>query len=259
MMRAERIAWVFLFSAGCSAAATQQSVGEGGSRSTSTTTVTTGGGDAEMEGTGGETGGSGCLGEVTEGVGVLEEPLPQISCEEDEDPNGLNVAVSTADFAGTAVCGACVRISGPEGDVLARVVERCEACPSGYMNMSAEVINKIAAVGSAETSMTWSFAACEVSGPFAYRFKEGSNDYWAAIRVRNARLPVAHFEFLKEDGEFQEVFLTAADYFVAGEGMGPGPFTFRITDVLDRQVKDGGIPLTLGEDVQGGSQFPDCP
>jgi len=42
-------------------------------------------------------------------------------------------------------------------------------------------------------------------------------------------------------------------------GMGPGPYTFRVTDVYDNVITDTGIPHQEAQEVPGASQFPACP
>lgn len=256
-MRAGKIAWVFAFLAGCSAVSEQQTKGFGGS-----STSSAGAGGSEETGTGmGGTGGvvSGCGGQEEMGLGVLKVPEYQTSCDVEGDQDGLDVAISAEGLELVAICGGCVRVTGPAGTVLARIVERCEVCPPNHVNMSAEVINKIAAQGSESADITWEFSPCDVSGPLVYVFKAGSNDFWAAVQVRNARLPIVKFEFKAEDGSFQEVARSVQDYFVEGAGMGPGPFTFRLTDVYGGEVIDANVPLLLDQEIPGGSQFPDCP
>ena len=48
------------------------------------------------------------------------------------------------------------------------------------------------------------------------------------------------------------------NYFVEAGGMGPGPYTFRVTDVYGNVVEDQGIQHVENGDVPGQSQFPPC-
>ncbi len=49
------------------------------------------------------------------------------------------------------------------------------------------------------------------------------------------------------------------NYFIAASGMGPGPYTFRVTDVNGATLEDSGVALTPDGDCVGTNQFPDCP
>jgi hypothetical protein len=40
--------------------------------------------------------------------------------------------------------------------------------------------------------------------------------------------------------------------------MGPGPYTFRVTDVYGAQLVDTGVPFVENGDSVGTNQFPAC-
>ena len=48
------------------------------------------------------------------------------------------------------------------------------------------------------------------------------------------------------------------NYFVAASGMGPGPYTVRVTDVNGATLQDAGVVLTPDGDCVGTNQFPAC-
>jgi expansin len=96
-----------------------------------------------------------------------------------------------------------------------------------------------------------------VTGPIVYHFKEGSNQWWTAVQIRNARFAIAKFEFQK-DGQYVAVNRLDYNYFVADAGMGPGPYDFRVTDVEGNVLEDKGIPFKEAGDEPGASQFPAC-
>lgn len=96
-----------------------------------------------------------------------------------------------------------------------------------------------------------------MNGPIAYHFKEGSNQWWTAVQVRNHRNPVASFEYLTEAGTWSSVARTSYNYFVqTGPGMGPGPYTFRVTDSYGKRVVDSDIADRENATVNGAAQFP---
>jgi expansin (peptidoglycan-binding protein) len=99
----------------------------------------------------------------------------------------------------------------------------------------------------------------EITGPVQYHFKDGSNEWWTAVQVRNHRNPVVKFEYLSEAG-WVAVPRTDYNYFVQTEpGMGPGPYTFRITDSYGNSLVDSGIPHEENGTVEGAAQFPPGP
>ncbi len=98
-----------------------------------------------------------------------------------------------------------------------------------------------------------------LTGPIAYRFKEGSSQWWTAVQIRNHRNPVARFEYLRSDGQWQTVPRAMYNYFVASSGMGSGPYTFRVTDMYGHVLTDTAIPLIEGGVFYGAAQFPPAP
>jgi len=46
---------------------------------------------------------------------------------------------------------------------------------------------------------------------------------------------------------------------VEASGMGPGPYTFRVTDVFGHTIIESGIPHIENGSVSGTSQFPPPP
>ena len=52
-------------------------------------------------------------------------------------------------------------------------------------------------------------------------------------------------------GAFQVLQRESYNYFVAPQGMGPAPYTMRVTDVHGHVVEDSGIALQVGAEVWG--------
>ena len=106
-------------------------------------------------------------------------------------------------------------------------------------------------------AIRWQVVSPEVSGPIDYHFKDGSNQWWTAVQVRNHRNPVASFEYLTGSGEWVSVPRTAYNYFVqTNPGMGLGPYTFRVTDIYGNVLVNKDIPHQENESVAGTAQFP---
>ena len=174
-------------------------------------------------------------------------------------PNDLMVgAMNATDYAGSAVCGTCAHLTGPSGEVTARIVDQCPECKQGDIDLSPSAFAKIAAVELGRVDISWQYVPCTVSGPIRYFFKEGSNQWWTAVQIRNHLNAIAKLEYDAGGGNFVAVNRESYNYFVADQGMGPGPYSFRVTDVYGSVLTDTGIAHVEAGEVPGAAQFPVC-
>jgi expansin (peptidoglycan-binding protein) len=181
------------------------------------------------------------------------------NCMFEPTPNDLLVgAMNQTDYAGSAACGSSVVVSGPRGEVTIRVVDRCPECPQGDIDLSQQAFSRIADLAQGRVPITWKYIPTAVQGNIIYHFKDGSNQWWTAVQIRNHRYPIASVEYLTSQGTFKAVNRTDYNYFVEPGGMGTGPFTFRVKDVYGHTVVDSGIVHHPNENVFGKSQFPPC-
>lgn len=77
--------------------------------------------------------------------------------------------------------------------------------------------------------------------------------------MRNHRNPVYRLEYRAADGSFQPLERQEYNYFVAPQGLGPGPYTLRVTDIYGHTLIDSGIILIEAGVVVGSGQFPPQP
>lgn len=179
------------------------------------------------------------------------------NCSFDAAPDLMVAAMNQEEYGESAACGACVRINGPDGSVTVRIVDRCPECPRGNLDLSREAFAKIADPARGRVPINWTVVSCTLDGPIRYRFKEGSNQWWTAVQVRNSRHAIERFE-VEKNGAFVAVPRLSYNYFVDASGMGPGPFRFRVTDSEGNVLTDSSIPLGDGTEVAGAAQFPAC-
>jgi expansin (peptidoglycan-binding protein) len=198
-------------------------------------------------------------GQTYAGEGTYYDADGSGNCSFPASPDDLLVAaMNELDYAGSAVCGACVAIDGPDGSITVRIVDRCPECLRGDIDLSPQAFERIAPLAAGRVPISWRYVACAPTGSIVYHFKEGSNQWWTAVQIRNHRHPIARFEYLAEDGSFRDVPRESYNYFVATSGMGPGPYTFRVTDVLGNVLEDTGVPFVENGDATGARQFPTC-
>ena len=196
------------------------------------------------------------FGPTHEGEGTYYNANGEGNCLFPASPNNLMVAaMNHADYNNSQICGAFIRVWGPHGNVDVRIVDRCPECPEGDVDMSPEAFSQIAPIPWGRVPITWQLLSYPLDGPIIYHFKDGSNQWWTAVQIRNHRNPIASVEYW-DNGGWINLPRMEWNYFVAASGMGPGPYTFRVTDILGNQITDSGIPHVEDGDVQGGDQFP---
>jgi expansin (peptidoglycan-binding protein) len=181
------------------------------------------------------------------------------NCMFDATPQDLMIgAMNAPDYANSEVCGECVELAGPDGTIRIRIVDRCAGCLSGDIDLSPEAFSLIAPLSRGRVPISWRVVPCDVAGPIQYHFKDGSSQWWTAVQIRNHRHPVAGLEYLTSGGAFKQVGRVDYNYFVETGGMGPGPYTFRVTDIYGHVLADSGVALVVNGTVPGGGQFPPC-
>jgi expansin len=180
------------------------------------------------------------------------------ACMFDPIPGDLMVgAMNLIDYDTAAVCGECVQVYGPSSaGIVIRVTDLCPECPKGNIDLSPHAFSLLADTVLGNIPITWKQVPCPYNTPIVYHFKDGSNQWWTAVQVRNHRYPVAKFEYMTAAKTFKQVERTAYNYFVEPAGMGPGPYTFRVTDVFEQVLIDSAVAAVTDSSIAGHAQFP---
>ena len=186
--------------------------------------------------------------QVKEGIATYYDATGAGNCGFDATPDDLDVAAfDTTSYAGSAACGACVKVKGPDGEVTVRIVDSCPGCDANHLDLSRSAFAKIAEPSRGRVPVSFSTVACNVSGSIAYHFKDGSSKYWTAIQIRNHRLPIAKVEYQSTGGAFVEMKREDYNYFVESKGVGdlPSGLVLRVTAADGQSVEEklaGEIP-----------------
>jgi expansin (peptidoglycan-binding protein) len=198
---------------------------------------------------------------IHQGIATYYNATGAGACLFDASPQDLMVAAMNAEeYDNAAVCGAYVFVSGAKGTVTVRIVDLCPECKAGHLDLSREAFAVVDDLPLGRVPITWQVVSPALSGPIAYHFKDGSNQWWTAVQVRNHRNPIAKLEYLNGGGQWVAVPRTSYNYFVqTNPGMGPGPYTFRVTDWYGNVLVDSGIPHIENGTVSGAAQFPPGP
>jgi len=205
-------------------------------------------------------------------IGCIRDPVSEMgegtyydadgtgNCSFDPSPGDRMVAALNApDYAHAAWCGACLAVSGPMGEVVVRVVDKCPGCKHGDLDLSREAFARLAPLSAGRVRISWHEVACPVIGPIAYQFKAGSNESWTAIQLRNHRYAIQQLEARRANAAYQALVRADDNYFVAAKGLGAGPYALRVTDVHGHVLEDSAIGRGAAVSRPGAAQFPTCP
>jgi expansin (peptidoglycan-binding protein) len=194
------------------------------------------------------------------GEGTYYDATGAGNCSFDPSPEDLMVAaLNQSDYNNAALCGAYIEVVGPLGSTIVRIVDRCPECAPGDVDLSPQAFAQIAILIDGRVPIQWRIISPDLQGPIVYKFKEGSNRYWTAVQVRHHRNPIAKFEVEVSPGVFKSIPRTEYNYFVEAQGMGEGPYTFRVTDIYSNELQDSNVPFIEGGEIVGGEQFPPMP
>ncbi|MFN7941085.1 MAG: expansin EXLX1 family cellulose-binding protein [Thermoanaerobaculia bacterium] len=171
-------------------------------------------------------------------------------------------AVAAPDWQGSAQCGRCLRVWGPDASVVVRVVDQCPECPTGHLDLSAEAFDVIADPLDGIVPIAFRSIECPVTGNLSVAEKDGVNPWWFAVQIRNHRHAIATLE-LRENGSSTWQAMARQDYNYFLVTSGPGlatPLDFRITDVQGFQVVENDLVTTIVPSavLTGTTQFPAC-
>jgi expansin len=170
-------------------------------------------------------------------------------------PSDLMVcAMNNTEYNASSVCGASIRVKGRLGEITLRIVDRCPECPVGNIDLSKEAFAKIDDTIRGRVPVIWWYVESQVTGPIKYRVKTGSNAWWIGIQVLNHRTPVVKLEAFY-NGAWVNIPRMDYNYFVYAGGLGPGPFTLRVTDFYGRQLVDSNVPLAPDTITSGQANF----
>jgi expansin len=196
------------------------------------------------------------LGTKHTGEGTYYGATGEGACSFDASADRMVAAMNLTDYAGSAVCGEVVTVTGPLGSVTVRITDLCPECAAGNIDLSAEAFAKIADPVAGRVPISWQVIAANLSGPVQYRYKEGASRYWTAIQVRNHRLPVARLEILPSgSSHWIDVARTDYNYFVYATAIPSGALQVRITASTGAVLQDTLPEPQGGLVVDGAAQF----
>ncbi|KEI41560.1 uncharacterized protein L969DRAFT_316093 [Mixia osmundae IAM 14324] len=151
-------------------------------------------------------------------------------------------AVAAPIWNGSALCGACARVTGDNGNTVdVQLLNECGNCAgAGNLDMSDEAWLQVyhpLSIGRAHIS--WELIdcaeACLVDEPDVPQvmYKQHTTKDWAAVQPQDITAPLMTFELKNsQDANFRQLYRQNFNYWTLtkdGGSFGPGPWTYRGT------------------------------
>ncbi|KAJ5665330.1 uncharacterized protein N7477_007778 [Penicillium maclennaniae] len=147
-------------------------------------------------------------------------------------PSGLfGTALSVDQWNDAANCGACVSVTGPNGNsIKAMIVDQCPSCNTNHFDLFENAFGELADISAGIIDIDWSFTSCDLDGPLKLKNKSGTSEYWFSMQVVNANEPVTKLEVSTDGGSnWQSTTRTSYNYFEQSSGFGTDTVTVRVT------------------------------
>ncbi|MBM7490109.1 expansin (peptidoglycan-binding protein) [Micromonospora luteifusca] len=149
----------------------------------------------------------------------------------------LYVALGASEYSGAAACGSYLDVSGPKGQVRVLVMDQCGGCSPGKIDLSEEAFAKIADRAQGIVPVTYrAVVNPPLDGGLTFRMKRGASQYWFAVQIGNHGNPLRSVEAKGPTGGFRKAARQHDNYWTVEGGLGPGPYSIRVTDVYGRQA-----------------------
>jgi expansin (peptidoglycan-binding protein) len=190
--------------------------------------------------------------------------------------NDMYAALATVDYdapSPSGSCGKCIEITGPTNMVaVVTAVDQCPTntnpkCTKGHLDLSHTAFKAVVPPnyvygGEVPNNMpiSWKFVKCPVQGNIVYHFKEGTNPYWIAVQVRNARYGIKKMRYRVNNQQWTDFTdRTDAFAFFLVQNLNATKLDLEAIDEYDHVVSDNAITIGSNTDVPSASQFPACP
>ena len=178
------------------------------------------------------------------------------ACMFDAAPSDIHVAaLNRVQWDDAKWCGACADVTGPNGTTRIRIVDQCPECRFGDLDFHPVAFDEIAERQLGRVDISWQLVACDVSGNVSYKYKDGANEWWTAVQVRNHRLPIESMAYTIDGSTWQPMVREPYNYFLAENGFGKGSVKVRITAVDGQTLEDELPPVQAELEVRGTGQF----
>jgi expansin len=194
----------------------------------------------------------GAVGDVTYTIAPLDS-----ACTLPVAPGAFVAAMNAEQWDGSAHCGECLLVHGPEASVVVKVTDQCKTCAAGELDLSDEAFDAIADPIVGRIALRWERVACPVDGDLELRFR-GANPFFLSLQALDHREGIAAVEFLHPTQGW--LAAARADFNLFRLSIGEQwelPLPVRLTGISGQQLVSS--VNSFCDEVQATSvQFPIC-
>ncbi len=170
----------------------------------------------------------------------------------------FHAAMNRFDYAGSRACGTYIHVrrkNDPRArDVTVLIDNQCPECPRGNIDLSPAAFDRVAERTEGRVAVEWNYVpAPPAGGPLRFRWKEHSSIWWFQVMVLDHQYAVRRVEIRTSRTGWKTLARKEHNYWEAKHGIdkSEGPFTIRVTDVLEQVITEFGVPLAPGQIVSG--------
>ncbi|KAH7317920.1 RlpA-like double-psi beta-barrel-protein domain-containing protein-containing protein [Rhexocercosporidium sp. MPI-PUGE-AT-0058] len=165
-------------------------------------------------------------------------------------PAGVfGTALSDSNWDSSANCGACVSVTGPNGNAItAMIVDQCPGCGRNHLDLFPDAFSALADPSKGIIPITWDYVDCPITSPLAVHNKEGVSAFWFSMQVVNANKGVSSLEVSTNGGStWKPTTRQQYNFFENSSGFG--------TTVVDVKVtsEDGDVVVLKRVNVVAGA------
>ncbi|TLD15620.1 uncharacterized protein PgNI_01989 [Pyricularia grisea] len=168
-------------------------------------------------------------------------------------PSGMfGTAISNSNYDSSNMCGVCLNVKGPNGNMKVMVVDNCHECPQNKLDLFEDGFSNIGDLNAGIIDVDWEVTSCGITEPLKLRNKDGTSKSWFSMQVFNSNQQVKSLDVSTDGGAtWQGTTRRPYNYFekTSGGGFGADSLTVRVTCV------GGGQVMMSNVGVAGGSSF----
>ncbi|KAJ0388469.1 hypothetical protein COL922a_000273 [Colletotrichum nupharicola] len=172
-------------------------------------------------------------------------------------PSGLyGTAFSGSAWDSAAKCGACVKVTGPNGVITAMIVDQCPECSAGQLDLFQDAFAKIGDISAGKIATSYEFVECGITSAIKLHNKSGTSSHWFSMQVLNHNEPVAKLEVSTDGGStWQATTRQQYNFFENSSGFGTETVDVKVTSESGSSVTVKDVSVAADSETTASGNF----